>query len=111
MANHQLVVLTNPVVGREDEYNAWYNDQHLQDVLAVPGFVAAQRFKVADRDLKTSHKYLAIYEVETENLAKTMENLNAAAGTPAMMISDADGCFDDFCDFCTSRSIPSCSPK
>jgi hypothetical protein len=89
VANYQLVVLTNPVAGREDEYNVWYNEQHLHDVLAVPGFVGAQRFAAVDQEAKLSHKYLAIYEMETDDLKKTMKQLNAAAGTFAMLISDA----------------------
>ena len=35
MAKLWLVVLTNPVEGREDEYNEWYSGRHLEDVLAV----------------------------------------------------------------------------
>ena len=44
MAKYTFVVLTNPTSGKEAEYNKWYNDQHIPDVLNVPGFVAAQRF-------------------------------------------------------------------
>lgn len=47
MATHIFDVHSNPVPGREDEYNDWYTNQHLSDVLASPGFVAAQRFEVA----------------------------------------------------------------
>jgi hypothetical protein len=41
MERHVLVVHSNPAPGREDEYNACCTDQHLAEVVAVPGFVAA----------------------------------------------------------------------
>lgn len=45
MATALLVVLTEPVEGREDEYNIWYSNNHFDDVLKAAGFGAAQRFK------------------------------------------------------------------
>jgi hypothetical protein len=47
VAKHVFVVFTNPLEGREDDYNAWYSDVHLKDVLQVPGIIAAQRFKLS----------------------------------------------------------------
>ena len=41
MQKHIFIVYTNAVEGRDDEYNAWYDDQHLNDVLKIPGVVAA----------------------------------------------------------------------
>ena len=35
---------TNPTSGKEDEYNTWYDEHHLKDVINVPGFVSARRF-------------------------------------------------------------------
>lgn len=67
MAKQILVVVTNPIPGQEDEYNRWYSEQHLDDVLRVPGMVAAQRFKVAlDSAKSLPGPYLAIYEIETD---------------------------------------------
>jgi hypothetical protein len=62
---HVLVVLTEPVPGLEDEYNEWYTGTHLDEVVATPGFISAQRFQLADDGMSLcSHSYLAIYEVE-----------------------------------------------
>ena len=67
-AIHRLLVFSSPVPGREDEYNAWYNDEHLAEVCEVPGFVAAQRFRLSDDQLddfpSTPYKYMAIYELD-----------------------------------------------
>ena len=93
MAKHTFIVLSNPVESKESEYNDWYNRQHIPDVLNVPGFVSAQRFRLADtqmsRDGNRAHKYLAIYEIETDDLAGTLQELRARAGTAEIVPSDA----------------------
>ena len=69
-----LVVLSNPVEGKEEEYNEWYTNTHLKDVLSIPGFVAAQRFKLDEKNLATDtpYRYMAIYEIESEDIKSTM---------------------------------------
>jgi hypothetical protein len=92
MAKYTFVVLTNPVAGKEDEYNRWYNEQHIPDVLNVPGFVAAQRFRLADAQMAPGpikHKYLALYEIETDDLAAALKDLRSRTGTADMVLSDA----------------------
>ena len=90
MARYTFVVLTQPVEGQEDEYNDWYTNRHLSDVVRVNGFVSAQRFRLSETDpaQQFSHKYLALYEVETDDLEKVRL---ALAQTPAdlMPISPA----------------------
>lgn len=46
MPHHAYVVWSNPDAGRDDEYSDWYNNRHLADVVAVPGFVSAQRCRL-----------------------------------------------------------------
>ena len=93
MAKYTFIVLTNPVEGKESEYNDWYNRHHIPDVLNVPGFVSGQRFRLADtqmsRDGNRAHKYLAVYEIETDDLAGTLQELRARAGTAEIVPSDA----------------------
>ncbi|MBW2271313.1 MAG: hypothetical protein JRH16_22405 [Deltaproteobacteria bacterium] len=88
MAKHMLLVFTNAAEGKDDEFNRWYNDVHLGDVLSVDGFVAAQRFDLKAMDGPDSpHRYLALYEVETDDVDAVVERLGTAAGK--MVISDA----------------------
>ena len=87
--NYTFVVLTNAVEGREDEYNEWYDDVHLDDVLAVPGFVAAQRFTRVDPTGENPFGHLALYEIETDDIEATMQRLTDVAGTDAMFLSEA----------------------
>jgi len=93
MPSYRFVVLSNPAAGAEEEYNRWYNEQHLGEVLAVPGIISAQRFKVHRPSLlpvqDPSHGYLAIYEIETDDIASVLADLRSRPGTDAMFISDA----------------------
>jgi hypothetical protein len=91
MATALLVVLTEPVPGREDEYNDWYSNQHLDDVLAAAGFVAAQRFRFVPSTLsrRPAAPYLAIYEVPADQREEAEKLLLGAANTAAMPISEA----------------------
>jgi hypothetical protein len=83
-----LAAFTNPVAGREDEYNEWYDREHLQDVLAAPGFKSAQRFALAE-GADSPWRYLAIYEFEGDDPNEIVAGLFARAGTSAMVISPA----------------------
>ncbi len=46
----------------EDEWNAWYDDVHIPDVLALDGFVTATRWRLAARPAYGAN-YLALYDV------------------------------------------------
>jgi hypothetical protein len=91
MARYTFLVLTNATGDRHDEFNEWYNNRHLPDVLAVEGFVAAQRFRLAELDppQESAHRYMALYEVEADDLAKANQALMNTAGTDAMVLSPA----------------------
>lgn len=92
MSKHVFVVLTNPTGDRDAEYNEWYDKQHIPDVLQIPGIVAAQRFRLSDAQMagsKSQWRYLALYELETDNPATALNELQARVGTPAMVMSDS----------------------
>jgi hypothetical protein len=94
MAKYVILALTNPTEGNEDEFNRWYDESHIADVIDVPGFVSARRFRLADRQYQQNrtpnkHRYLALYEIETDDLDATLDELYSRVGTPAMLMSDA----------------------
>jgi hypothetical protein len=64
MPNQIMLVMTEATAGMEDEYNEWYTNVHLPEVLKVPGVEAAQRFVAASREdgAAPPRKYLTIYE-------------------------------------------------
>ncbi len=59
-----MLVFTNAVEGRDDDFNRWYDEVHLIEVLALPEFTGARRFRLADAQLfdDQQFRYLAIYE-------------------------------------------------
>ncbi|WP_274626951.1 DUF4286 family protein [Arvimicrobium flavum] len=92
MPKYLFFGFTNPVPGREDEYNDWYTETHLPDLLKVPGIVSAQRFKLADHQRSPGphpYKYLAVYECETDDVRSIVSELKARSGTSEMPISSA----------------------
>ena len=90
MAAYKLVVMTGPKPGRDKEYNDWYNNQHLADVVAVPGFRSAQRFKLTDA-MGAEHRnaYMAIYEIDSDDPKAVLAEMFSRSGTPAMVLSEA----------------------
>jgi hypothetical protein len=91
MTKHLFLVFTRPTPGREAEFNDWYDNEHLGDVLRVPGVTAAQRFRVAPQFTTPDmlHGYLAIYEIEGDDPQAALAAISGAANTDAMHISDA----------------------
>jgi len=92
MSTQYFMVLTDPVEGQDDAYNDWYDNRHLADVLAVDGFVSAQRFRLSHQKSPegvASSRYLAIYEMETDDIDATLAALLSRLGTPVMPVSGA----------------------
>ena len=86
MAKYKLIVLSNPTEGNEEEYNRWYDEQHVPDVCNVPGFVSAERFELHGDG---THNYLAIYNIETDDVDAAMADLGSRAGTDKMPMTPA----------------------
>ncbi len=90
MPQYRLVVTTEAVEGRDEEYNDWHSNQHLPDTLAVPGFVCGQRFKLRSVVMgEIKSRYLTIYTMETDDPEAVFELTTRLAGTDAMPMSDA----------------------
>ena len=65
MTDALLLVYTSVADGRDDEYSEWYTEHHFPEMLALPGFVGARRFRVAEPFAgEADHRYLTIYEIE-----------------------------------------------
>jgi hypothetical protein len=89
MPEFRLLVFTDPVEGREEEYNDWYDNQHVPDALTFPGFKSAQRFRTGPGYLgkEPPCRYATIYEIE----ADTIEDAIRASeeGTARTFVTDA----------------------
>ena len=82
MPKKQLIlVLTEPTEGMEDEFNDYYENTHLEEVLASAGYTGAQRFKLADHVGEPCPlPYLAVYEAEAEDAETALRQLNESRG-------------------------------
>ena len=84
------LVFSDPVPGREAEFNSWYSDRHLPDVLQVPGYLAARRFSLEPtQGVSPPWRYLTIYEIDKARYLAATAELAARSGTERMPISEA----------------------
>ena len=51
----------------EAEYHRWYDEEHIANLMAVPGFLSAGRYVA----LKGGPKYLALYELEAPEVLQS----------------------------------------
>jgi hypothetical protein len=82
----------------EDDFNAWYDEQHLPALSGVPGALAARRYRstsacsgeveagsptrtCANMPGTGTHRYVAIYHLESPDVARSTA-WNAAVDTP-----------------------------
>lgn len=93
MAHYEYVILTQAVEGQLEEFERWYDEVHLGDVLKVPGIVAAKRSRIISQEAKDlavpAWSSLAIYEMETDDPQKVIAAVKAVSSTAAMPLSDA----------------------
>ena len=83
MAKHIFLVLSNAQDGADEQFNRWYTETHLGDIVALPGYSAAQRFKLSETQLtpgELPYRYLAIYEVDAEDVGSAVEAMRSGAG-------------------------------
>ena len=71
-----LQVLVDILPEKEEEWNEWYNQVHIPDILRCPGFLSARRFRAFQGK---GPRYKAIYELEDEKALTTPE-FNRARG-------------------------------
>ena len=82
---YTLIVYTSPAEGREDEYNAWYDDVHLREFSALPGVINGRRFKVTG---PTGPQYAALYELSAHP-DEVMTAMNAGIKDGTVHMTDA----------------------
>lgn len=78
-AGWHYVVETDVAPGCEDDFNAWYDREHLPGLAAVPGTVRAARY--VDADEQASPRYHACYDLLSPATLESAPWL-AVRGTP-----------------------------
>ncbi|MFB9269987.1 DUF4286 family protein [Bradyrhizobium erythrophlei] len=66
-----LIVTATIEPSVEKEWNAWYNDVHLPEIVDCPGFESAQRYVAQDSD--GSRSYVSVYELSAANALESAE--------------------------------------
>jgi hypothetical protein len=102
MALYTWLVFTNCTAGHEAEYDAWYDDVHVPDLLRIPGVQSATRCAIdgtqgtmagerlmlsTPEGIGAKHRYLTSYKVETDDIGAFIEEVGRRANTPDMILS------------------------
>jgi len=90
--SYTMLIFSDPVDGREAEYNEWYDKRHLPDIVAVPGFVRARRLKLAPvqfRSSPTLPRYLAYFEITTGDLPAVFAEVDRRRNSGENVMSNA----------------------
>jgi hypothetical protein len=62
-----LMVWTDVPADKEPDFNRWYNEEHLAERLALPGFLNGARYEA----VKGGPKHLAVYELDSAKALET----------------------------------------
>jgi hypothetical protein len=84
MAKSMFMAWASPVDQASDSaFNTWYEGTHVPQVrAAIPAITAVRRYRVADIPGvggAPAHRYLAVYEMDTDDVAGAMAALGAAS--------------------------------
>jgi hypothetical protein len=73
-----LLVMTDIPAEIEDEFNRWYNDEHMRDLLAFPGVLSARRYRI----LEGQPTYLAMYDLKDPGVVETPDYQYVSGWSP-----------------------------
>jgi hypothetical protein len=76
-----LLFAMNVVPEAESDFNAWYDEEHIPRLSAVPGCLSARRFRIVDAQSEGSHRYLALYRLTSPEVCSS-KAWEEAAVTP-----------------------------
>ena len=62
-----MMVWADIPADKEDDFNAWYNEEHLKELVSVPGILNAARYEA----VRSGPKHLACYELESPAVIDT----------------------------------------
>ena len=62
-----MIVWADIPAEKEDDFNRWYNEEHLAELLSVPGVLSAARYEATS----SGPKHMAVYELESSAVVET----------------------------------------
>jgi hypothetical protein len=91
MPKYKLIALTTPVAGKEKEFDTWYQNLHLPQVVSFPGIRSAQRYKLTTKLMGSdTSPWLAIYDLETDDPMAFLGAVGQASAAGKLTQSDAN---------------------
>lgn len=72
----QLFIWTDVDPVHETDFNRWYDREHMQERIGIPGFLRARRFR---SPVAGARRYLALYDTESLAVFRTSEYQKAFA--------------------------------
>ena len=91
MGKAVLAVQAAAKEGRDAEFNDWYTNVHLREILAIPGFTEARRYRVSRTQLGEWElpraRYLTLYSIDSADIAPPIQAVSDAL--PTMSLSDS----------------------
>lgn len=94
MADGVLLIQTEPRTGQEREFERFYNEVHVPEILETPGFRLARRYRTVRDDALPErpegewHSHLAIYDVVADDLVDAYSALLARMNNGTLTRSD-----------------------
>lgn len=87
---YAYIVMAGAKEGRAEAYGAWYEGQHIPDVLRIPGVVSAARYRpsATQRGGQTiDHDFMTVFEVEADDIRDVFAELDRRKGTDLLPLS------------------------
>ncbi|MBI3965605.1 MAG: hypothetical protein HY329_08220 [Chloroflexi bacterium] len=72
-----LLAMMDAPEGDEDDFNRWYNTEHMPERRALPGFLETRRWIA----IEGQPKYVALYDLETPEVVRSEAYRNVNYGT------------------------------
>jgi hypothetical protein len=90
MSTHVYMIWSNPIEGREAEFNAYHEGGHIRDVLRVPGIIGCRRLRLDPGGPSRGgvSRYSALFEFDTADAPGAIAEMRARRGTPLMPAAD-----------------------
>lgn len=78
---HKMVVLAKAVPGQVEALAKWYDEKHMNDLLAVPGLITAERHTILPMKKPEgvpAWDFMLIYELDGPDPMVVLKNMAAA---------------------------------
>jgi hypothetical protein len=81
---YAMLVFANPIPGKEAEFNDWYTNTHMGDLVQLQGWMGAQRFRIVTNVQPRpsvagyTHGYLIIWDLEETDANAALGRMTAA---------------------------------